>query len=391
MNQEKKRILELVQNGKLSAQEAIILLEALEEEAVKEPSPTKQKLEEENTPVQSEQPFQSDGNKDSEQKKDTNKTADKESMDSADSIYSQLENAGERLFDFVQNAFNKMKDLDFQFNQTVEIPHTFQQSGEHIDRIDIDVANGPVRIKTWDQPEIRIECQAKIYRTEDREEARNYFLDHSVFQYENGLLIFSTRSKMMKVDSVVYIPEKTYKKLSIRVFNGGVRGTNLQAETVIIKTTNGKVELTNVHGEKLDLDTVNGQVILAESKIEKVEAETVNGIIKVDGTYKDLGLQSLNGNIDCILTDEAPGVIETKSVTGNIHITLPRGIAIDGDVQSNVGNYNLQLNDIDIMHEKNEIIQKQVKFKRSGTGERRVHLFANTKTGSVYVREVAGQ
>ncbi|KRG11424.1 hypothetical protein ACA29_18220 [Lederbergia galactosidilytica] len=38
MNEEKKRILELVQNGKLSAQEAIILLEALEEGAVKEDS-----------------------------------------------------------------------------------------------------------------------------------------------------------------------------------------------------------------------------------------------------------------------------------------------------------------------------------------------------------------
>ncbi|KRG11425.1 hypothetical protein ACA29_18225 [Lederbergia galactosidilytica] len=71
-------------------------------------------------------------------------------MDSTETIYSQLEAAGERLFDFVQNTFNKMKDLDFQFNQTVEIPHTFQQAGEQVDRLDIDVANGPVRIKTWD-------------------------------------------------------------------------------------------------------------------------------------------------------------------------------------------------------------------------------------------------
>ncbi|KRG11426.1 hypothetical protein ACA29_18230 [Lederbergia galactosidilytica] len=243
----------------------------------------------------------------------------------------------------------------------------------------------------WDQPEIRIECQAKVYRTEDREEARTYFLDHSMFKFENGLLIFGTQSKLMKVEAVVYIPEKMYKKISIRVFNGGVRGTNLQAESFVIKTTNGKADLTNLQGEKLDLDTVNGQVVLVESELEKVEAETVNGTIKTEGVFKDLGLQSLNGNIDCIVTKQAPSIMETKSVTGNIHITLPYGVAIDGDAQSNVGNYKLQLNDIDIMHEKNEIIQKQVKFKRTGTGDERVHLLANTKTGSIYIRETEGQ
>ncbi|KRG15106.1 hypothetical protein ACA30_07970 [Virgibacillus soli] len=390
MNEEKKRILELVQNGKLSAQEAIILLEALEEGAVKEDSSASDTKEQKEEPSTS---FQTDKQEEqtSHQEKQTDEKKEKETVDSTETIYSQLEAAGERLFDFVQNTFNKMKDLDFQFNQTVEIPHTFQQAGEQVDRLDIDVANGPVRIKTWDQPEIRIECQAKVYRTEDREEARTYFLDHSMFKFENGLLIFGTQSKLMKVEAVVYIPEKMYKKISIRVFNGGVRGTNLQAESFVIKTTNGKADLTNLQGEKLDLDTVNGQVVLVESELEKVEAETVNGTIKTEGVFKDLGLQSLNGNIDCIVTKQAPSIMETKSVTGNIHITLPYGVAIDGDVQSNVGNYKLQLNDIDIMHEKNEIIQKQVKFKRTGTGDERVHLLANTKTGSIYIRETEGQ
>ncbi|GIN56775.1 hypothetical protein J8TS2_10940 [Lederbergia ruris] len=391
MNEEKKRILELVQNGKLSAQEAIILLEALEEGSSKDSSTAKPKEEESQVHTAPAIQTETQEEQTSHQEKQTEKDKEKETADTAETIYSQLEAAGERLFDFVQTTFNKMKDLDFQFTQTVEIPHTFQQAGEEVERIDIDVANGPVRIKTWDQPEVRIECQAKVYRTEDREEARTYFLDHSVFKFENGLLIFGTQSKLMKVEAVVYIPEKLYKKISIRVFTGGVRGTNLQAESFVVKTTNGKAELTNIRGEELDLDTVNGQVVLVESEIEKVEAETVNGTIKTEGVYKDLGLQSLNGNIDCIVTKQAPRIMETKSVTGNIHITLPNGVAIDGDVQSNVGNYKLQLNDVDIMHEKNEIIQKQVKFKRTGTSAETVHLVANTKTGSVYIREEEGQ
>ncbi|MBO0992172.1 DUF4097 family beta strand repeat-containing protein [Bacillus sp. SD088] len=393
MNEEKKRILEMVQDGKLSAQEAIILLEALEGEPTKGSSTSKPKEPKKESQAQPTTSLQKGTQEEqtSQDDQQTDERKEKEKTDSAENIYSQLESAGERLFDFVQTTFNKMKDFDFQFNQTVEIPHAFQQAGEQVERIDIDVANGPVRIKTWDQSEVRIECQAKVYRTEDREEARTYFLDHSLFKYENGLLVFGTQSKLMKVEAVIYIPEKMYKKISIRVFNGGVRGTNLQAESFVIKTTNGKADLTNIQGEKLDLDTVNGQVALVESQIEKVEAETVNGTIKAEGVYKDLSLQSLNGNIDCIVTKQAPNIIETKSVTGNIHVTLPDGIAIDGDVQSNVGNYKLQLNNIDIMHEKNEIIQKQVKFKRTGTDNEKAHLFANTKTGSVYIQEEEGQ
>jgi len=50
MNQERKRILELVQKGKLSAQEAIILLEALDEAGEKTDA-TINEAEQTNTPI----------------------------------------------------------------------------------------------------------------------------------------------------------------------------------------------------------------------------------------------------------------------------------------------------------------------------------------------------
>ena len=91
-------------------------------------------------------------------------------------------------------------------------------------------------------------------------------MDNTVFSIENGLLCFGTQSKWMRVETVIYIPKKQYKKVSVRIFNGGLSGEDIQCDDLTVKTTNGKVDLANVDGEKLDVETVNGQIKLTEDK-----------------------------------------------------------------------------------------------------------------------------
>ncbi|MBW8349535.1 DUF4097 family beta strand repeat-containing protein [Bacillus sp. IITD106] len=380
MNQERKKILELVQKGKLSAQEAIILLEALEENGEKK-DPVSDVFTSEEKQTDHTPPDEKEFEFKTEEKKQQEKT------NKDDSFYTQLENAGEKIFDFVNNALNKIKHFDFQFNQSVDVPHTFQQVVTGIERIELDVANGPVRLVTWDQPEVRIECQAKVYRSEDREDARNYFLDNTVFSVDKDMLIFATQSKWMRVETVAYIPKQEYKKISVRIFNGGLTGEQLEAKYLTVKTTNGKVELSNIEGEKFDIDTVNGQIKLTNSNASQLEAETVNGAIDAIGQFESVDLQSFNGNIACTLTENNTNKFEAKAVTGNIKLIVPGNSSVDGDVRSNLGNYKLELDGIDVMHEKKEIIQKQVTFKRTGSDDHVIHVLADTKTGSVNIGE----
>lgn len=377
MSQDRKRILEMVQEGKLSAQEAIILLDALEGKA---PAPDLKSGAAEES--QAEFDFSTT---DSSAKQ----TAGKDSTDGGkkeeDNFYKQIENAGERIFDFVNTALRKVKEMDFQFNQSVEIPHVFQQSGEGIERIDIDIANGPVRVIPWDQEEVRIECQAKVYRIEDREEGRSYFLDNTIFSQDNSMLCFATKSKWMRVESIVYVPKKRYKKIAIRIFTGELTSERLECDYLLVKTTNGKVDLENVSGEKLEIETVNGQIKVKESQADEVEAETINGAIDVLASCKKAELKSFNGNITCSLKDTETKIFEAKAVTGNIHLYVPDKAGVDGELRSNLGSYTLNLQDVNILHEKREVIQKQMKFKRTGTEGETIHVLADTKTGSVFV------
>src|SRR5690606_6114274 len=148
-----------------------------------------------------------------------------------------------------------------------------------------------------------------------------------------------------------------------------------------------KVELSNIEGEKFDIDTVNGQIKLTNSNASQLEAETVNGAIDAIGQFESVDLQSFNGNIACTLTENNTNKFEAKAVTGNIKLIVPGNSSVDGDVRSNLGNYKLELDGIDVMHEKKEIIQKQVTFKRTGSDDHVIHVLADTKTGSVNIGE----
>src|SRR5690606_13747473 len=112
MSQERKRILEMVQEGKLSAQEAIILLDALDGKSDVKASTQ----DSETTSTQVKKTTQEEAST-GKQKKTKKKSEKKDSV----SFYSQLESAGERIFDFVNNAFKKIKDIDLQFNQSLDV------------------------------------------------------------------------------------------------------------------------------------------------------------------------------------------------------------------------------------------------------------------------------
>ncbi|QQZ10358.1 DUF4097 family beta strand repeat-containing protein [Heyndrickxia vini] len=366
MNEERKRIIGMVKEGKLSTEEALVLLDALD---------NKQENKNEKVIESSQTYHEKYQEKESYSKKQTE-----------DKYSSQFHDAKDKIMDFVNTTFKKIKDIDLNFNQSVDIPHVYQQANVTLTNIDIDVANGQVEVKVWDQPDVRIECQARVYRKDNRDEARAFFIDNSSFYLENGLLRFSTQSKWMKADTIVYIPKNDYEKVSIRTFNGSVTGEGLSGADLRAKTANGKIVLKNVNSDKLDAETVNGKILVSETKSGRFSAETMHGSIDVEGEYGSIDLQTLNGNLSCVLNNEVAETLHLKAVSGNINVYLPSDVSIEGECKSNLGNVKITLDNIDVIEEKKEMVQKQVRFKRSVLNETPFHIFAETRTGSIIVQ-----
>ncbi|MEI5907657.1 DUF4097 domain-containing protein [Bacillus spongiae] len=360
MNKERKRILEMVESGALSAQEALTLLEALDQ--------AEKKSKEKEEKIINELVI----------------STKKEKKDDGPNFNSTKE----KVMDFVQSTLQKVKnlDLDFQFGQSVTFSHVFQHSGDGIQQIELDLFNGNIEIIPWDQRDVRMECHVKVYRTEDVEEARKIFLDNTTFSVEKGHLFFLMPYKWIKIDTALYLPKCQFEKLSVKTFNGGLVGKELIVNDFRFKTANGKLRTKKLITQSIDAETANGALILEQCVSRKVEAETIHGSILFQGESERIDLQSLSGTVECELIGDNSETLHMKTVTGNINMTIPNEQSINGELKSNLGNFNIRLSDITILEEKNELVQKQLQFTKKGLLPRQLHVFADTKTGSVKIQ-----
>lgn len=365
MDEEKKRILKMVEEGKVSAEEAFNLLSELEKASQTVEQKQAEIVHELSTAV-----------KFDEAKKD-------------DTVHQRFQSTKDKIFDFVDSALKKIKDfdLDFNFGHSVEISHIFHQGDVFLKDMDFDIANGSLKIVPWNQNDARIECFAKVYRVDNQEQARGNFLKDVMFAIEGQRLRFTTQQKWMKVDAVVYIPETQYEKVRVRIFNGPIQADKLAIENFRLKTANGKIDLSEISGKKLEAETANGHIKIRHSQIEDIEAETINGAIKVDGDYQYVETQTFNGNLTTHISGSRCRSVTAKATTGGVDLFIPEGLAVSGEVKTNLGGFNVLLEGIHIVEEKNEVLQKLLRFESIQQTESSVKLFAETKTGSISVQK----
>jgi DUF4097 and DUF4098 domain-containing protein YvlB len=380
MKEERSKILEMVENGTITAQEAVMLLEALEK-PVKEPvhEPVKESVEK-------------------DWFRDFADTMEKETKFYKEKVFGsafkdRVAGAGtkDKIMDFMNMAVQKMKDFDFdfQFGQSVEFTHEFEEQTS-VRHIDVDVANGRVEIVQWDHDHVKIECKAKVYRTDDSLEAKNIFLKNAVFSVENGVLRFKTEPKWMKCDTTVYVPKQEFEKIILRSFNGKVEGANLIVADLKAKTANGKIKFDYIKAERSELETANGSIKLHEFSGDKLEAQTMNGSVQMDGNMKFIDLQSLNGSVICRVTGKDTDTVQLKTLTGSVHAFVPGNSGLEGEAKTNLGSFKLLLDGMNTIDQKLDMVQKHVRFSREGNYDQNLHFYAETKTGSITIEKHDG-
>ncbi|WP_163099165.1 DUF4097 family beta strand repeat-containing protein [Peribacillus alkalitolerans] len=360
----KKKILELVQQGKISTEEALKLLEELDQAE-------KVKAEKEKEVVTSLSTVVIDAGEKTEE-----------------TAHKKTHSLKEKLFDAVHTVLDKVKelDLDFKLGQSVEVSHIFQHGDASFEDIDIDIANGKLELIPWDQSDVRVECQAKVYRTNEVNEARKLLLEGTTFTIENNRLELNTKQKWMKFDAKVFVPIQEYNKVRIRLFNGAISAGNLKVQSLNAKTANGKILISNAAAELGEFETANGNIELSSGSFKKLEVETINGAISAEGTSVYADLQTFNGNIKLKLHNKAAQSIVAKAVTGSVDLLIPNEAAVEGELKSNLGGFNLDLSGIQIVEEKNEVAQKTLKFKMIESAFHKLQIVADTKTGSITVK-----
>ena len=365
MNQEKKRILEMVKEGLLNADEALLLLDQIEkkDKLIKEDE-QQSETSELSTVVKSGE----SGHQEAPSKKSAS-TMDK-------------------LLGIVDDVVQKIKDVDFDFNfgNAVDLEHIFHQDNVSLRKIDVDLANGSVQFLPWDKNEITIECHAKVYRSETTAEARAKLLKEVTFSLEQGKLRFALQDKSIKLKTTIRVPDTRYEELKIRLFNGTITGENVKVDTIKTKTGNGQILFTGFNAREAEFETVNGAVNIKDFEAGELEVETMNGAMQIHGGFRKGDLQSINGSIQCEQTGRYGETIRAKASAGSITLQIPANTGCDGELKSNLGSFNIDLKGIHVIEEKSDVVQKMLRFQSEGEYEQSIHILAESRAGNIKIK-----
>jgi DUF4097 and DUF4098 domain-containing protein YvlB len=355
--EEKKRILNMVKEGKLTVEEALMLLEQLDQK-------------------KSDNGFSS-----SSYTSGPHADAKPHSFN--------MTSLKEKLLDVLDIAVKKVKEFDFQFANAFAVKHVFQQSAAALQEIDVYIANGHIKMVPWDQADVRVECDVKVYRSESADAARRAFTEEAVFFVRDGCLRFSVSKPFMKTDAVIYIPKTSIQDAKFRLLNGNINIEDVHMDKLHIKNVNGSMMLHRLAGKEAELETGNGSIVLDRSAFEEVEAETIHGEIKLDGHYRYARLRTFGGGIT-YATEREDGVVTGKTVTGNITLLLPRDICLEGEMRTNLGGLVCRHPNALVAEEKQETAQKIIRFQCKNEAKPPFHIYADSKAGSISLYMAGG-
>lgn len=120
-----------------------------------------------------------------------------------------------------------------------------------------------------------------------------------------------------------------------------------------VVTTNGTIQLTEAAATRMTLKTVNGKVIGEELRADDLQASSVNGSVTIDGAIHRIQARAANGRITVEITEAMNAELDLKSVNGTIKVELPEtaSIGYQLDISTTAGSIKHDLPDLVVSEE----------------------------------------
>lgn len=337
MKEEVRRIIKMVEEGKLSAEDAAELIEAFTgptSESANEPPPT------EEPPVQ-------EGEKKDFFKAFT-ETVEKISKEATDSvnwkeIADTARTSASKGFEALKDVGEKISKGKFEFSlfstqeaRKVELPLALP-SGK---TLRIENPCGDVKIVGgFEEGHVVANAKVKGSSVEDaREKANGYTL--VIEESEELVLIKQPDMSGLSVDLVVQIPEKRFVEvkaesgdISILDTKSGVRVTN-RSGNIHLRQLNGSIEVTAYSGDlkiedaktpSLTIESKSGDIHL--TRIEgNINARTASGDVRVaQSSGKTISIEAVSGDVQLDLDAPVAGSLNVRTVSGDSLVSVVDG------------------------------------------------------------------
>ncbi len=337
MHEERLLILKMVEAGKITAQEAVELLEAMEAE---EP-PKQDKIDDTWRRIE-------------KQGQEFSQKIERAVERLGHSIEMKLEDSG--LSEQLSNLPRLLSKIPFLNTIAAEV-HEFSQEYQgsfapDLSEIPISLknVNGSIVIEGWDQDTVKLVVTQKV-KAKDREQALDKLIQIEL--PETGTAVDGLRVEVQEQSdtSVSYhlsVPRKNPYLVTLESTNGGCRLANLLAKRLRVKTVNGSVTVKQTKADSIYTETCNGSNNLDYVEAEDIKQHTANGSIHFVGSSPKIDCDTVNGSVRVLpLTfAHAQSQLRINTVNGGVRCLLPQmpNMLVKVDAATAIGRVKIGLN-----------------------------------------------
>ncbi|MDP4092421.1 MAG: DUF4097 family beta strand repeat-containing protein [Bacillota bacterium] len=359
INEERMLILKMLEEGKITSEEAAKLIEALEnddKQDTEEKASAKQKQEDfhESTARFREKMHNWKNDREYDWKNDTKKSGQKDFDRMVDEFSSKAERLGKNVAATTVGIVDKVIDFVGSFVDTnsfnifgsyAAVDKTYEaQVSEGADLL-IEGVNGHILVKKHLEDKIVIKSRIRCPGTDT--------YNNLLFSEDGNNVSMKVAKNIgnISVSHEVFLPAVRFKNLKFETSNGKIYVEDALAENfesitknshidlmgvnsdrVWVDTKNGRIQISYLIGKDVEVNTSNSLIDIKNMKAENLKAVTTNGRISVENAQNyeglaetNLYLKTKNGGIKVNMNDmDNKGYkVRAKTTNGKINLLIP--------------------------------------------------------------------
>lgn len=375
----KERILKMLEDGKISSEEAIELMSALNDKNSQ------------NTEQSQQRTGQNDGEDTSsggllsdyvgQFVDEFNKYVSKDKVnDTYTNVKSKLgsQRQAKQVFDGLEKAFDSVgSSFDSVFSQGPK-NRLIETVDEPFNSISVDIANGNIELKAAERTNVVKFEVTPFYRKLDTK--KNYFQD-IICDVKNDELVIVSDVKSARVNVVIEVTEETLRRIILSTSNGNVKIADKSFTDVTVDLLNGDIDLDRITAKNAFVRTSRGNVKVTEGQYKGIEIVSMLGTIMTDNLdAKSIDISS-NGSVNIALKSETEEATINSNM-GSINLSVPQGRELEGRLSTVLGQINYPP-ELDARYMKQQDIGFKELMLVNNTDEPGMFLEVGTKVGSV--------
>lgn len=371
MQQEQRLILKMLEEGKITAEEAEALLNAIGDSSNRVESGPQ-----EDPWVRLEKMGEDFATK---------------VEDATDRFARSLETKTEGFGEKLNKVFSKFpfigQETSQEFTQVVQ----GTVNGEGVIPIDLRNFNGPVRVGGWIEEGYQLTVVQRI-RGKDRDLLRGRVFD---VDWTDGTARNSFKLNVPALDEStvslhLLVPQDLIYEISLSSYNGSLAVDNLEATTIEVETVNGSTQIREVQGKLIQGKNSNGSCELTQVEVESIRHRISNGSYRLNVVAQEVDCTATNGSMH-VRTPHLKGtsVYRLKTTNGSIRVAIPSegdlGVALD--LSTSVGRVSSELDTLEMTKQERSgggsvLIGRSLGFEDKAT---KLTVTASTTSGSISV------